>query len=156
MLSLSFLTAFTIAAVPGKVWQVGEKSVLTICSLKNSNVPELLSLPYNCILASAPPTSFQLVIFPEKISPNCFIVSSETAFSLLRKTDKPSLAQGISTPIVPYFSFIFPTSEDLIGRLELAISVEPLINAAKPTPDPPPVTWIAVPGFFFIYTSAHF
>ena len=70
-LYLSFFTAFTMAAVPGKVWQAGEKSPFTTCSLKNSKVPELLSLPYNWILASAPPTCFQLVILPEKISPIC-------------------------------------------------------------------------------------
>src|SRR6185436_4393622 len=36
------------------------------------------------------------------------------------------------------------------------MSVVPLISAAMPVPEPPPVTWIFALGFFCMYTSAHF
>src|SRR5262245_9634568 len=34
------------------------------------------------------------------------------------------------------------------------MSVVPEIRAAMPVPEPPPVTWRVVPGFFFMYSSA--
>src|SRR5581483_11387598 len=34
------------------------------------------------------------------------------------------------------------------------MSVVPLMSALMPVPEPPPVTWMVVDGFFFMYSSA--
>src|SRR5204862_5217138 len=46
-------------------------------------------------------------------------------------------------------------SADFIVRDDSQMSVVPLMSALMPVPEPPPVTWRTVPGFFFIYSSAH-
>ena len=35
------------------------------------------------------------------------------------------------------------------------MSVVPLMSALMPVPEPPPVTWTTVAGFFFMKSSAH-
>ena len=42
----------------------------------------------------------------------------------------------------------------LAGRLDSQMSVVPLMSAAMPVPEPPPVTWMVIPGFAFMYVSA--
>src|SRR5262245_50341287 len=42
-----------------------------------------------------------------------------------------------------------------MGRDDSQMSVPPLIMAAIPVPDPPPVTWTRVPGLLRMYVSAH-
>src|SRR5262245_62546391 len=41
-----------------------------------------------------------------------------------------------------------------MGREDSQMSVPPLIMAAIPVPDPPPVTWTRVPGLLRMYVSA--
>src|ERR1700722_6169821 len=41
-----------------------------------------------------------------------------------------------------------------MGRLDSQMSVVPLMSAAMPVPEPPPVTWMVIPGFSFMYVSA--
>src|SRR4029079_18189311 len=41
-----------------------------------------------------------------------------------------------------------------MGRDAVQMSVVPLMSAAMPVPEPPPVTWMTAPGCEFMYNSA--
>ena len=60
----------------------------------------------------------------------------------------PSLATAISAGSAPFFAFSFSFSSFFIAREAFAISVVPLMSAAMPVPEPPPVTWTFLSGFF--------
>ena len=119
-------------------------------------MPELFSRLYTVMAASAPPTSFQLVMAPVKMPASCSSESSFTELPAFTKTDRPSTATlySVGTFLKALMQSAF--SLGLIGREASAMSVVWFCNAAKPTPDPPPVTWIFTSGCLPMYTSAHF
>ena len=71
---------------------VESPAICTICSLKNTCVPELVSLESTTMGASLPPTSFQLVILLVKIAESCAIVNSDTGLVGWTTTERASLA----------------------------------------------------------------
>src|ERR1051325_957643 len=106
--------------------------------------------------ASGPPTAFQLVTLPVKIASNCGMLSFSIGLLECTYTDNPSMHILYSCGRTLNFLTKSAVSVGFIGREELQMSVVPFCNAAKPVPDPPPVTCTVVPGAFFMYTSAHF
>ena len=64
------------------------------------------------------------------------------------------MATGISTGGAPALSVSCFFSLSFIDRDDSQTSVVPLIRALIPVPDPPPVTWMVVSGFFFMNSSA--
>src|ERR1051325_4203769 len=67
------------------------------------------------------------------------------------------MATLYSRGIFPFHALMqLARSAGLIRREASAMSVALFCNAAKPTPEPPPLTWIFTSGCFFMYTSAHF
>src|SRR4030095_8721764 len=66
----------------------------------------------------------------------------------------PSRATGISFTSFPWRLRACILSFSFMGRDDSQTSVPPLISAAIPVPDPPPVTWILTPGLLCIYVSA--
>src|SRR5262249_8896597 len=64
-------------------------------------------------------------------------------------------ATGVSTAGALRLAFTSSFSLSFIGRLDSQMSVEPLMSAAMPVPEPPPVTSMVRPWFSFMYVSAH-
>ena len=117
------------APVEVSSWLSLHLSLVSVMDSKPSRVPELASRPMQAISASAPPTSFQLVIWPEKIWPICSTERSETWLSALTITAMPSRATVV--PVRPAL-----VSSSFRAREERPMSVVPLVTASMPAPEP--------------------
>src|SRR6267143_4203528 len=84
----------------------------------------------------------------------CASVSSVSGLASLMYTARPSTATGNSSTSLPRLAFTSAFSASFIGRDASQISVVPLMRAAIPVPEPPPVTWMVKPGFLLMKTSA--
>src|SRR5882724_365088 len=84
----------------------------------------------------------------------CASVSSVIGLASLTYTARPSTATGNSRTSLPRLALASAFSASFIGRDASQISVVPLMRAAIPVPEPPPVTWIVKPGFLLMKTSA--
>src|SRR5712664_827443 len=84
----------------------------------------------------------------------CASVSSVIGLASLTYTARPSTATGNSRTSLPRLALVSAFSASFIGRDASQISVVPLISAAIPVPEPPPVTWMVKPGFLLMKTSA--
>src|SRR6266849_7374524 len=84
----------------------------------------------------------------------CASVSSVIGLASLTYTARPSTATGNSRTSLPRLALTSAFSASFIGRDASQISVVPLMRAAMPVPDPPPVTWMVKPGFLLMKTSA--
>src|SRR6267142_5727516 len=84
----------------------------------------------------------------------CASVSSVSGLASLTYTARPSTATGNSRTSLPRLALVSAFSESFIGRDASQISVVPLMRAAIPVPEPPPVTWMVKPGFLLMKTSA--
>src|SRR6267142_3827622 len=84
----------------------------------------------------------------------CASVSSVIGLASLTYTARPSTATGNSSTSLPRLALTSAFSASFIGRDASQISVVPLMRAAIPVPEPPPVTWMVRPGFLLIKTSA--
>src|SRR3989338_7167800 len=105
------------------------------------------------ILASWPPNSFQLVIFPVKIWANWSRVNLLTGFLGFTTTARPSSATFISYGFIP-FCLAKAISLSLMFLELMVMSQVALIKLAMPFPEPPPVTATNSCGLFSIYFSA--
>src|SRR5262245_3717944 len=105
--------------------------------------------------ASGPPTWLHRPISPVKILRICSSVRVSTGFCSFTYSVTPSRATRISVPMVWNRSRSLRFSSSFISRDAMHTSVVPLISAAIPVPDPPPVTWMIWPGWLFMYSSAH-
>ena len=74
-------------------------SLVPVTDSKPSLVPEFASRPMQVISRSSPPTSFQLVILPVKISAICRTERSATLLSAFTMTAMPSSAMVV--PVRP-------------------------------------------------------
>jgi len=95
--------------------------------------------------ASLPPTSCQLVMRPVKMSESWSMVSSLTGLAWLTMTASASMATVNSCGSKPFLR-ASSISLSFIAREALAMSTVPLISAAMPVPEPPPVTAIDMSG----------
>ena len=95
--------------------------------------------------SSLPPTSFQLVMRPVYISLSWGMVSLSTGFSRLTMMARASMATVNSTGVTPLASAA-AISFSFIWREALAMSTVPLMSAAMPVPEPPPVTAMETDG----------
>src|SRR6266446_421819 len=84
----------------------------------------------------------------------CASVSSVMGLASLTYTARPSTATGNSRTSLPRLALASAFSASFIGREASQISVVPLMRAAMPVPEPPPVTWMVKPGFLLMKTSA--
>src|SRR2546427_365937 len=84
----------------------------------------------------------------------CASVSSVMGLASLTYTARPSTATGNSMTSLPRLALASAFSASFIGREASQISVVPLMRAAMPVPEPPPVTWMVKPGFLLMKTSA--
>jgi hypothetical protein len=115
--------------------------------------PELLSRERITIRESLPPTSFQFLTFPRKISRSSASVRPLTGLSLLTMTTRPSSPTICSMGWIELF-FAVSVSLSSIEREAMQISQVLLRSAANPVPDPPPVMLMFALGVFAMNRSA--
>ena len=116
-------------------------------------VPEDVGLVTRTMLSSGPPTSFQFVVFPVKMSMSCCFVRSSTPPSLTSLFTIGAIVTTHTWWSTSSFACASSSFADA-STSELPMFTVPSETCFKPSPDPPASIVMETSGYFSINMSA--